>query len=334
MNPPVVGITMGDPAGIGPEILIKALGFPEIFQLCKPVVIGDAQIIQKALRLLSSPLKIISVDHPSSSVPDPKTIPIINASNLPENVTTLSGPTPETGKAMIAYIRTGVTLAMNQDIDALVTCPITKTGLKLAGSLFHGHTELIADQTGTQKFAMMLTGKRLKVVLVTVHLPLCQVAQNLTIEKIFQTICLTRDSLVRRFGIPCPKLAVAGLNPHAGEEAMFGREEIEIIAPAVGLAREQGIDIEGPLPPDTVYYHGLNGKYHAIVSMYHDQGLIPFKLIHFKDGVNTTLGLPIIRTSVDHGTAYDIAWKGIADPSSLVEAIYMAAAQAKNQAGI
>lgn len=332
--PPVIGITMGDPAGIGPEILVKALNTPEILQLCCPIVIGDAQILKKALGLLSSPLKLISMDHPSNLVPDSKTISIINASHLPENVTDLSGPTRETGKAMIAYIRTGVSLAMTQDIDALVTCPITKTGLKMAGSLFPGHTELIADQTGTQKFAMMLTGKRLKVVLVTIHLPLCRVAQSLTTENIFQTICLTQESLVHRFGIPCPKLALAGLNPHAGEDSMFGREEIEIIAPAARRARDQGIDIEGPLPPDTVFYHGLNGKYHAIVSMYHDQGLIPFKLVHFKDGVNTTLGLPIIRTSVDHGTAYDIAWKGIADPSSLVEAIYMAAVQAKNRAGL
>jgi 4-hydroxythreonine-4-phosphate dehydrogenase len=178
---------------------------------------------------------------------------------------------------------------------------------------------------------MMLAGKRLRVVLVTIHIPLCQVAKSLTIQNILQTIGLTRDSLVRRFGIPCPKLAVAGLNPHAGENTMFGDEEEKIIMPAVEVARKQGFDIDGPLPPDTVFFHAVNGRYDAVICMYHDQGLIPFKLVHFKDGVNTTLGLPIIRTSVDHGTAYDIAWKGIADPTSLVEAIHMAAFQANNQ---
>ena len=230
------------------------------------------------------------------------------------------------------YIITGVRLTQNNKIDALVTCPITKTGLKIAGSKFHGHTELIADQTGSHEFAMMLAGTRLKVVLVNIHIPLCQVAESLTIQNITQTIALTQDSLIHRFGIPFPKLAVAGLNPHAGEESMFGNEETTIIGPAVELAKKRGLNIEGPLPPDTVFYHAMNGKYDAVICMYHDQGLIPFKMIHFKDGVNTTLGLPIIRTSVDHGTAYDIAWKGIADPTSLMEAIFMATFQAKNLA--
>ncbi len=330
-NRPIVGITMGDPAGIGPEILIKALNRPEVLELCRPLVLGDAHLLKKALKFLPRPFKFISVAAPSPQRDPLGAIPLINLSHLPDPVIHLPAPTRETGTAMIAYIRTGVALAMNQEIDALVTCPITKTGLKMAGSPFHGHTELIADQTNTRKFAMMLTGKRLKVVLVTIHMPLGQVAQSLTTENIYQTICLTQESLVSRFGIPCPKLAVAGLNPHAGEDSMFGKEEKEIIAPAVLRAQAQGILVDGPLPPDTVFFHGLKGKYHAIVSMYHDQGLIPFKLVHFKDGVNTTLGLPIIRTSVDHGTAYDIAWKGMADPSSLVEAIYMAAVQAKNQ---
>lgn len=331
LNRPVIGISMGDPAGIGPEIIVKALNTPKIHAVCRPIVIGDTAIIKKALKFLSIPLNIMPVDHPANAINDSKTICIINKSNLDETVIGLSCPTMETGKAMENYIITGVRLAQNKEIDGLVTCPITKTGLKIAGSRFHGHTELIADQTGTQEFAMMLAGARLKVVLVSIHIPICQVAKSLTVQNILQTIDLTRDSLVNRFGIPSPKLAVAGLNPHAGEESMFGNEEEKIIMPAVEVARKQGLNIDGPLPPDTVFFHAVNGKYDAVICMYHDQGLIPFKLVHFKDGVNTTLGLPIIRTSVDHGTAYDIAWRGIADPTSLVEAIYMAAFQANNQ---
>ena len=331
LNRPVIGISMGDPAGIGPEIIVKALNTPKIHAVCQPIVIGDTTILKKALQLLSSPLNIIPVDHPANAINDLKNIFVINESNLDETVIGLSCPTMETGKAMEKYIITGVNMARNKEIDGLVTCPITKTGLKIAGSRFHGHTELIADQTGTREFAMMLAGARLKVVLVSIHIPICNVAKSLTIQNILQTIGLTQDSLINRFGIQSPKLAVAGLNPHAGEDAMFGNEEKKIIIPAVDQARKQGLNIEGPLPPDTIFFHAVNGKYDAVICMYHDQGLIPFKLVHFKDGVNTTLGLPIIRTSVDHGTAYDIAWKGIADPTSLVEAIHMAAFQANNQ---
>jgi 4-hydroxythreonine-4-phosphate dehydrogenase len=332
LNRPVIGISMGDPAGIGPEIIVKALSTPKIHAVCQPIVIGDTTILKRALKFLPVPLNIIPVDHPANAINDSKTISIINESNLDQSVIELSCPTIETGTAMEKYIIAGVNLARNKEIDGLVTCPITKTGLKIAGSRFHGHTELIADQTGTREFAMMLAGARLKVVLVTIHIPIATVAKSLTIQNILQTIGLTQDCLVNRFGIPSPKLAVAGLNPHAGEDGMFGNEEKNIIIPAVDLAREQGLNIDGPLPPDTVFSHAVNEKYDAVICMYHDQGLIPFKLVHFKDGVNTTLGLPIIRTSVDHGTAYDIAWKGIADPTSLVEAIYMAAFQASNQA--
>lgn len=332
LNRPVIGISMGDPAGIGPEIIVKALNTPNVHEVCQPIVIGDTTILKRALKFLPVPLNITPVDHPANAIDDSKTISIINRSNLDKTVIGLPSPTIETGKAMENYIITGVNLAQNKEIDGLVTCPITKTGLKIAGSRFHGHTELIADQTGTREFAMMLAGDRLRVVLVTIHIPIATVPKSLTIQNILQTIGLTQESLVNRFGIPSPKLAVAGLNPHAGEASMFGNEEEKIIMPAVNLAREQGLNIDGPLPPDTVFFHAVNGRYDAVICMYHDQGLIPFKLVHFKDGVNTTLGLPIIRTSVDHGTAYDIAWKGIADPTSLVEAIYMAAFQANNQA--
>lgn len=328
---PVIGITMGDPAGIGPEIIIKALNDPHLYTICRPLIIGDSHIIKKALDLLSFQHQVHIIDDPEQGHFKFKTLDMINASliNIELFKPSISGT--ETGTAMQEYVIKGIDLALKQKINALVTCPITKTALKLAGSDFHGHTELLAHRTGTKDYAMMLAGKTLKVVLVTIHIPLAQVPVSLTSEGIIKKIRLTHISLKERFNIKKPRIAVAGLNPHSGEASMFGREEEDIIIPAVRFSQEEGLNVHGPLPPDSVFYHAMRGQYDAVVCMYHDQGLIPFKLIHFKDGVNTTLGLPIIRTSVDHGTAYDIAWKGIADPSSLTEAIKMAAFQADSQ---
>lgn len=327
---PIVGITMGDPVGIGPEILVKALD-SNLYSLCRPLIIGDSNIIKQALNLSKLNHRINIIDEPGQGRYQENTLDIIDISGFDEIFSNFSVPTIETGTAMQDYIIKGIDLALNNDIDGLVTCPITKTALKLAGSQFHGHTELLAHRTETKEYAMMLAGKNLKVILVTIHIPLCKVSQSLTTNAILKKIRLTHDSLQERFDIKNPKIAVAGLNPHSGEESMFGNEEEDIIAPALRLAKEEDMDVTGPVPPDTVFYQAVNKCYDAVICMYHDQGLIPFKLIHFKDGVNTTLGLPIIRTSVDHGTAYDIAWKGIADPSSLIEAIKMAAFQAHNK---
>lgn len=328
---PVLGITMGDPAGIGPEIIIKSLADPEITDLCTPVVLGDFNILKQADLNFNILHKLATSDELTSDFSKfPKGF-LVRLSSLNPDVTKLGHPTPDTGSAMETYINTGVDLALSGAIDALVTGPITKTGLKMAGSSFHGHTELIAHKTGTDNFAMMMAGPRLKVVLTTIHIPLSQVTEQLSSREITRIINLTRDTLITRFGIKSPRLAVAGLNPHAGEEGMFGNEEADIILPAVTKAREQGVDITEPLPPDTVFFNALEGRFDAVICMYHDQGLIPFKLVHFRDGVNTTIGLPIIRTSVDHGTAYDIAWTGKADPTSMKEAIKMAAVQAVNQ---
>ena len=328
---PIIGITMGDPVGIGPEILVKALNDFTLYALCKPVIIGDSHIIKQALKLLNFCNAINIIDDPKKGKYQFNTLDIIDISNIDMECSHLLQPTIETGTAMQDYIIKGIDLALNNSISGLVTCPITKTALKLAGSQFHGHTELLAHRTKTKDYAMMLAGRNLKVVLVTIHIPLSRVSVSITMENIIKKIKLTHTSLKERFNIKAPKIAVAGLNPHAGEASMFGQEEEDIIAPAVRLAKKQGLNAFGPLPPDTVFYQAVNGKYDAVICMYHDQGLIAFKLIHFKDGVNTTLGLPIIRTSVDHGTAYDIAWQGIADPSSLTEAIKMAALQAKNK---
>lgn len=328
---PTIGITMGDPLGIGPEILVKALNNIDLYQEAKLVVIGDIHALEQAMALLNVQLKINTISRPDQGIYQHRTLDLISASDINLNFKELKSPNIETGIGMESYIIQGIQLALDHRIDALVTAPITKTAMKLAGSKFHGHTELLADMTSTNNYAMMLAGQKLKVVLVTIHIPLAKVSNLLTTQSIIKTIRLTHSGLKKRFNIKSPRIGVAGLNPHAGEDKMFGSEESLVIKPAVSKAIQEGINVTGPLPPDTVFYQAVNDRYDAVVCMYHDQGLIPFKLIHFKDGVNTTLGLPIIRTSVDHGTAYDIAWKGIADPTSLIEAIKMAVFQARNQ---
>lgn len=316
--------------GIGPEILIKALNDPDLYTICRPLILGDTTILNQAITLMNLNLKIHTIKDPVQGIYMHNTLDLIELSSIAMDITKPLAPTILTGSAMQDYILHGIDLAMDKKIDALVTCPITKTALKLAGSDFHGHTELLANKTRSKEYAMMMAGNKLKIVLATIHIPLSDVSKSLSTHTILKTIKITHTALKNRFNISVPKIAVAGLNPHSGEDSMFGNEENDIIIPAVQSAINEGMDITGPLPPDTVFFKAVNGEFDAVVCMYHDQGLIPFKLIHFKDGVNTTLGLPIIRTSVDHGTAYDIAWKGIADHSSLREAIKMAAFQASN----
>jgi len=219
---------------------------------------------------------------------------------------------------------------MEKKGDGIATAPINKFTLKNSNIDFNGHTEILAHHSNTSQYAMMMYGKKLSIVLVTIHIPIYDVAPGITTDKIYDKIILTNKSLRERFGIKSPKIAVCGLNPHAGEDGLFGNEESEIILPALEKARKEQIKVEGPLPPDTVFFKAKNGEYDAVLCMYHDQGLIPFKLLHFEDGVNTTLGLPFPRTSVDHGTAYDIAGKNIANHQSMVEAILLAAGQALN----
>jgi 4-hydroxythreonine-4-phosphate dehydrogenase len=326
---PLLGITMGDPLGIGPEIIIKAFEQINTDTVCRPVIIGDEQILEQAIKLVGSSHHIHLINDPDQGIFKRGTINLIESSPLGK-IEFNATPTRETGLAMQSYIIKAIDLCLEHKIAGMVTCPITKTALTLSGSQFHGHTEMLANHTSTDKFAMMLAGKTLRVVLATIHIPLSRVAEQLTTETIVQTIELTHKGLKERFHLNNPKIAVAGLNPHSGEDSLFGHEEQKIILPAVQACAKNGININGPLPPDTVFYHAVNGRFDAVVCMYHDQGLIPFKLVHFKDGVNTTLGLPIIRTSVDHGTAYDIAWKGIADPASLIAAVKMAAFQSNH----
>ena len=331
---PVVGITMGDPVGIGPELICQALMDSDIYEFCRPLVIGDTGILEAASQILGAKLAITVIEDPTAGTYKPGRINVLTLSRLDAAAVEWGHPTAATGRAMIDYITTGIDQALSGQIAALVTGPINKTAMKMAKSRFHGHTELLAARTGTARYAMMMAGSRLRIVLVTIHVPLRQVAQDLNPDRVFETIQITDDALKERFGIANPRIAVAGLNPHAGEGDMFGDEESSCIIPAVSRAVDEKIHAEGPFPPDTLFYQAVDGPYDAVVCMYHDQGLIPFKMIHFSDGVNTTLGLPIIRTSVDHGTAYDIAGKGIADPGSLKAAMRLAAEQAINRQAV
>ena len=325
---PLIGITMGDPVGIGPEITLMALGDAGIYEKCRPLVFGDPQLLKAVGGTLGGPVHINEVATSAEGAFQPGGVDVVSVSDLFHESLRWGTPTVQTGRAMVDYILRAVDEAMAGKIDAVVTCPINKKAMAAAGVDYPGHTELIADRTGAPDVSMMLAGETLRVVLVTIHTSIRRVPDLLNTKRILGTVLLTDRSLKERFGISRPRIAVAALNPHAGEEGLFGTEEKEVIAPAIAKAGEAGVLVSGPHPPDTVFYQAARGTFDAVICMYHDQGLIPFKLLHFEDGVNTTLGLPIIRTSVDHGTAYDIAGSGRANPRSLKAAIAMAAEQA------
>jgi len=327
---PLIGFTMGDPVGVGPEIIIKAFTASRLFEECRPVVFGVPEILTREAIKLESPLIIETAVHPAESDCRPGLLTVIEVSQLPPDAVLYGKPNVQTGRAMAAAIRAAAECAKAKSIDAIVTAPISKKSLHDAGYNYPGHTEMLANLTGAEEFVMMLAGERLKVVLVTIHCALSRVPSLITTQNILRTIKITHDSLLRYFSLARPRIAVAALNPHAGESGMFGSEEQQVILPAVQTAQSLGIHATGPHPPDTIFYAAAKGSYDAVVCMYHDQGLIPLKLLHFDDGVNITLGLPIIRTSVDHGTAYDIAGKGIANPASLIQATRFAIRMAKS----
>ncbi len=322
---PLIGITMGAPAGIGPEIVLKAMTTTHVLKACRPVAIGDRAILIDTARRLGLRHPISPIDTPDAAPADKGAIPVLDIGSLKGGEIHIGQASPEGGRSAAAAIRKAAELATDGKIHAVVTAPINKAALHAAGEKFPGHTEFFASLTGTRRFGMMMIGGRLRIMLATIHAPLREVSGLLSRDGILESIRLTDDVLKERFGIAAPKIAVAAFNPHAGEGGLFGREEEEIIAPAVSDARAFGIDATGPFPADTLFVKASQGAFDAVVAMYHDQGLIPVKLIAFGRAVNMTVGLPFIRTSVDHGTAYDISGKGIADPGSLIEAILLAA---------
>ncbi len=328
---PLIGITMGDPAGVGPEIIVKALADESLYRTCRPVVLGDPEVIASNLQMVSQELSVNIIKNTSQAPGDFGDIDLVPISHLDAVSNRPGHPTLAGGSAMVEYIFKAVELTKSGLLHAMVTCPISKVLMHQAGYAYDGHTELIAHLTDSDEYVMMLAGQRLRVSLVTIHCALKEVPLRLNKDMICKTIDITATALIKDFGISHPCIAVAALNPHAGESGLFGSEENEIILPAIKRSEKPEISITGPHPPDTLFHQAATGRYDAVIAMYHDQGLIPLKLLHFSDAVNVTLGIPIIRTSVDHGTAYDIAGTGRADPSSLKAAVKMAATMSANR---
>ncbi len=334
---PHIGITMGDPAGVGPEIIVMALTNATLFESCRPVVLGDRAVLSDTISwlrqkgLIQREMTVNAVSAPAKGIHRPGFIDLMPVSDLASERITPGKPVVAGGRAMVEYILQAVKMAAENEIQGMVTAPISKVLMHRAGYKYDGHTQLIAHKTGARNYVMMLAGSRLRVVLVTIHCALRDVPERLNQDGVYNTIAVTAKALKEDLGIENPRLAVAALNPHGGEEGLFGTEERDVIGPAVSRAQEEGFSVEGPFPADTLFHQAAAGRFEAVVCMYHDQGLIPLKLLHFSDAVNVTLGLPIIRTSVDHGTAYDIAGAGRADPSSLNAAVLMAAKMAENR---
>lgn len=329
MQKPVIAVTMGDPCGIGPEIVVRSLENPAVLESCIPVVVGDKGVLERAVGVVGSRSRIepVAIGSLKSPAP-PATIYLHEMSQLMGNDIIFGNPTPAAGDAVYRYITAAAAFCLDGKADAMATAPINKKALNRAGHHYPGHTELLAELTGTEEFVMMLAGDRLRVTLVTIHEPIARVPELLTYEKVLSTILITHRSVDRYFRKD-PRIAVLALNPHGGEGGLFGREEELVIRPAVDEAGKRGINVAGPLPADTLFHFAAQGNYDAVVCMYHDQGLIPLKLLHFADGVNITLGLPIIRTSVDHGTAYELAGTGSASSESMIAAILRAADMAR-----
>ena len=315
-----IAISMGDPAGIGPEIVARALAERPDLDV---IVFGDAGLLARAAA-------VVGVAEPAGA-----RIRAVTGPRLDEIVP--GRPNDASGRAQLAYLTAATDAALAGEVSALVTAPISKEWIARAGFNFPGHTEYLASRAGVREFAMMLAGPSLRVTVATTHVPLKDVPRLLTAEGIASTIWLTAEALVRRFGIAAPRIAVAGLNPHAGEAGRFGDEEERLVRPGIELARarigaaELQAIVSGPLVPDSVFRQAARGEFDAVVALYHDQGLIPLKLLHFDDGVNLTLGLPFVRTSPDHGTAYDIAGTGRARPQSFLAAFDLAGTMSQRQ---
>jgi len=326
-----IGITMGDPAGIGPEIILKTLAGDFPAAQCDPVVIGCGEILARTARLLKIPVKIVPVNENAMPVRSGNEIPVIEPKDTPDLSQIKIGQIQEqAGKAARLFIDTAVSLIQKNHLDCLCTAPIHKEAMRLAGFEFPGHTEYLAHLAETREFAMLMAGGGLRVVLLTIHTALKNIHRMITKELILNKLRLT-NRFIPYFGVREPRIGVCGLNPHAGEGGLFGDEEEEIIIPAIEQAKREGISAEGPFSADTIFHRMLKGDFDAILAMYHDQALIPIKTLAFYEGVNITMGLPFIRTSVDHGTGFDIAGKGMANPSSLKAAIRLAVILEKNK---
>ena len=320
---PIIAITIGDPAGIGPEVTAKALTHDEVWACCRPLVVGDAGVMRRAAALARLGGGFHAITDPSEACYDPAAPDLLDLANV-DPAQQPGVVSVAAGVASAAFIERAVELARTGQAAAMATGPINKAALKLAKIPYIGHTEMIAELLDSPRVTTMLATEGLRVVHVTRHVPLADVAKEITRENVLETVRLT-DAGLRQMGIAQPRIGVAALNPHGGDEGLMGRQEIEAIGPAVEDARSEGIAATGPIPADSVFFRAIRGEFDVVVAMFHDQGHIPIKTHGFERSITVTLGLPIIRTSVDHGTAFDIAWKGVANEESMVEAIRLAA---------
>lgn len=325
MDRPIIGITMGDPAGIGPEICARALNNPEVQFVARSIVIGDKKAMRQGLKVAKIPnVEINPVKKVSEARFQRNTIDVLDLNNVNVGKLKIGQVSRAAGKAAMEYLEKAIQLAMDGKIDGITTAPINKEAMHKAGYRFQGHTEILAKRTHAKNYAMMFVSDSLWVMLVTTHVPLKDVSKHLDKKGVLRTIKLAHETLYK-LRDKKPRIGVAGLNPHAGEAGIFGDEDEKVIAPAVAEAKKLGINVKGPIAPDAIFYLANIGMFDIVVAMYHDQGLIPLKLLSFNKSVNVTVGLPIVRTSVDHGTGFDIAGKGWANPQSLIEAIKVAA---------
>jgi 4-hydroxythreonine-4-phosphate dehydrogenase len=332
---------MGDVAGIGPEIIAKALDTEEVYRVCRPLVVGDTGAMNMGMEVARLNLVVKRVDFPADGLYRRGTIDILSLDNVDTSSLIMGRAQSMAGKASVEFVVKAAEMAMRDEVDGMVTAPLNKEAMHMAGYKYPGHTELLAEIAHTQDYAMMLIAGSLRVVHVTTHVSLREVPDLITKDRVFKKIRVAHEA-ARSLGFDRPRIGVSGLNPHSGEGGLFGREEIEVITPAIDEARKAGMMVEGPVPPDTVFAKAVGGVYDVVVAMYHDQGHIPVKLQGFRfdeatgkwedvSGVNTTVGLPFVRTSVDHGTAYGKAGRreGTANPQSLVDAIKTAAQMAE-----
>ena len=328
----IIGITMGDPASIGPEITVKALSLEEIYHKCRPLVIGDATVMEAAVRIVGKDgIKIHPVHSVDEALFEPGTIDVYDMGLVDMDQLERGKVSAMAGEAAFRYVEKVIQMALAGEVDGTVTNAFSKEAINLAGHHYSGHTEVYADMTGTKKYTMMLAHENMRVVHVSTHVSLREACERVKKDRVLEVIRIAYQAC-RNLGIQQPKIGVAGLNPHSGENGLFGREEIEEIIPAIEAANGEGIFAEGPVPPDTVFSKARGGWYDMVVAMYHDQGHIPLKVVGFVynqeqqkwdavAGVNITLGLPIVRASVDHGTAFDQAGQGVANELSLMNAI-------------
>jgi 4-hydroxythreonine-4-phosphate dehydrogenase len=328
-NRPILGVTMGDASGAGPEIAVKALSLPDVRSMCRPVVIGDAAVVRQAARIVGSKVLIRAVDAIEEASFVDGQLEVVDLHNVDLAQLVFGQVNAMAGHAAYEAIVRAVELALSGRIAAIVTSALNKEAMNLAGHHYAGHTELLADLCGVKSVAMLLVAGDFRVSHVSTHVSMREAIERVRRQRILDVTRLTYQA-VRRMGIAEPRLALAGLNPHSGEGGLFGDEDEREILPAVEAARAEGMNVAGPVPPDTVFYRMKGGQYDAVIAMYHDQGHIAVKVLAFEEGVNVTLGLPVIRTSVDHGTVFGKAGKGTASPRSMIAALKLAAKMAGN----